>query len=47
MWAPISFGLLMGAGGSFTAGRVGLGVVFAVLLVALLVTVAMRSRRPA
>jgi hypothetical protein len=46
MWAPISIALLLGAGGSFTADRLVLGVVFAVLLVALLIITAMRSRRP-
>ncbi|QUQ64395.1 hypothetical protein [Kutzneria sp. CA-103260] len=47
MWAPLSFGLLMGAAGGVSAGRVGLGVFFAVLLVILLAFTALRSRRSA
>ncbi len=47
MWAPISFGLLMGAAGSVSAGHIGLGVCFAVLLACLLVFAVLRSRRSA
>jgi len=47
MWAPMSFGLLMGTTGSLANGRVALGVVFAVSLVALLTFTAVRARRPA
>ena len=47
MWAPLTFALLMGTAGSFSTGRVGVGVVFAVLLVGLLAVTAVRSRRSA
>jgi len=43
----MSFGLLLGTAGSLSAGHVGLGVVFGVLLVALLTFVAVRARSSA
>jgi len=47
MWAPISVGLLLGSIATFTNGRVGVGVVLAVLLIALLAYVGNRRRQSA
>jgi 1,4-dihydroxy-2-naphthoate octaprenyltransferase len=47
MWAPMSFGLLIGSVGSFSAGRVGLGVFFSVVLVGLWVFVGIKARQSA
>jgi hypothetical protein len=45
MWAPLSIALVLGSAGSLTSGHTGLGMAFAVLLVALLVFAAVRARR--